>query len=123
MTILGASLLSCSEARSPEVNPSPSLGYDSSGYGSSGPIARTPLAPPAGYVPRPGFDNAPPPTAYEDPINEGAEPVGKWQASPRWSAVQGDGCIVVDQGATGNVDVENCPRNQEPDDLAPAGCY
>ena len=119
-TTLGVSLLSCSEARSPEVTSSPSLGFE-----SSGPITRAPLSPPAGYSPRPGFANSAPPTINEDPINEGAEPVGKWRASPRWSAVQGDGCIVVDQEATGqgDVNIENCPGNDGLDDEAPSSGY
>jgi hypothetical protein len=63
--------------------------------------------------------------AYEDPINEATEPVGKWRASPRWSAVQGDGCVVVDQesSAAGQINVETCPSNEGPEDQIPTGGY
>jgi hypothetical protein len=78
-----------------------------------------------GYAAQEPFSNSPPQPPYEDPINEGVRPVGKWRASPRWSAVQGDGCIVVDQpsSAQGNIDVENCPSNEGLEDQTPAGGY
>jgi hypothetical protein len=71
------------------------------------------------------FANSSLPPPYEDPINEAPEPVGKWHTSPRWSAVQGNGCIVVDQkpSAQGNIDVEDCPTDEMPGDQPPAGGY
>ena len=76
-----------------------------------------------GYAAQESFSNSPNPKY--DPINEGPEPVGKWRASPRWSAVQGDGCVVVDQESStaGHIDVENCPSNEELEDQTPAGGY
>jgi hypothetical protein len=77
-----------------------------------------------GYAAQESFSNSPPPIPY-DLINEGLEPVGKWHASPRWSAVQGDGCVVVDQesSAAGHIDVENCRSDEGQDDETPAGGY
>jgi hypothetical protein len=77
-----------------------------------------------GYAAQESFSNSPPQRPY-DPINEGTRPIGEWRASPRWSAVQGNGCIVVDQEATGqgNVDIDDCPSNEGLDDEAPAGGY
>jgi hypothetical protein len=52
--------------------------------------------------------------------------VGNWNKSPRWSAIQGDGCIVVDQAAgaeeAGNMNVEKCSSGQNAEEM-PAGRY
>ena len=53
--------------------------------------------------------------------------MGNWNASPRWSAIQGDGCIVVDQVAgagarAGNMNVEKCSSGQNAEEM-PAGRY
>ena len=119
-TAAGIALQSCS-AQQPSSAPSPT---SSTAFEPSSSVVRAPLSPPMGYAAQESFSNAPPPTPY-DPINEGPEPVGKWRASPRWSAVQGDGCIVVDQhsSAQGNIDVENCPSNEGLEDQTPAGGY
>jgi hypothetical protein len=105
--------VSCSEARSPEGNSSP-LAFE-----SSEPVARAPLAPPSGYVSPPAqFANPPPPAAYEDPINNPPKPLGDWRASPGWSTVQGDGCVEVNQGSSGerNLAVGNCQDSEKADD-------
>jgi hypothetical protein len=107
-TAAGIALLSCS-AQQPSSVPSSTSSTAFEPYSS---VVRAPLS------------NSPPLTPY-DPINEGTEPVGTWRASPRWSAVQGDGCIVVDQpsSAQGNIDFENCRSDEVLDDQTPAGAY
>jgi hypothetical protein len=78
-----------------------------------------------GYAAQESFSSSSSRPRYDDPINEAATPVGKWRASPRWSAVQGDGCVVVDHdsSATGHIDVENCPSYEGLEDQTPAGGY
>ena len=83
---VGTALLSCSETR-PPANESAAMGAVS--YEHRAPVVRAPLAPPVTY--------ASPPTG----------PVG-WNASPRWSAVRGDGCVEVEQDPEGKFKVENC---------------
>ena len=119
-TAAGIALQSCS-AQQPSSAPSPT---SSMAFEPSSSVVRAPLSPPMGYAAQESFSNSPPRTPY-DPINEGPEPVGKWRASPRWSAVQGDGCIVVDQpsSAQGNIDFENCRSDEGQDDETPAGGY
>ena len=119
-TAAGIALQSCS-AQQPNSAPSPG---SSTAFEPSSPVVRAPLSPPTGYAAQESVSNAPPPIPY-DPINEGSEPVGKWRASPRWSAVQGDGCIVVDQAssAPGHIDVENCQSNEGLEDQTPPGGY
>jgi hypothetical protein len=60
---------------------------------------------PTSYEPRAQIDRAPlpPPEAHASPSTFPNERVGSptpeqlgWQASPRWSAVKGDGCIEVE---------------------------
>jgi hypothetical protein len=60
-------------------------------YESPGPVTRAPLAPPAGY----GSASAPAASS-----NEAAQ-LG-WHASPRWSAIQGNG-MLTDDGARPNL--------------------
>ena len=106
---VGVSLFSCSEARPPDASRSTAMGYE-----PSVPIARTPLTPP-GSTPGPLYADPPLSTPYDDPLPEGRQPVGNWNASPRWSAIQGDGCIVVNQAAgagAGNMNVEKCSSGQ-----------
>lgn len=119
-TAAGIALQSCS-AQQPSSAPSPT---SSMAFEPSSSVVRAPLSPPMGYAAQESFSHSSPPTPY-DPINEGPEPVGKWRASPRWSAVQGDGCIVVDQpsSAQGNIDFENCRSDEGQDDEISAGGY
>ena len=113
-----AALVSCSESRPLETS-SAAMGYD-----SSTPIARAPLPPTAGYA-------ASPTTApHEDPLPEDIKPAGKWSASPRWSSVQGDGCIVVDQdrsgqagSGNGKLTYENCSAGKAANDELPESGY
>jgi hypothetical protein len=99
----------------------------------SAPVVRAPLSPPAGYASPPPLINSPTPLApYANSPNEGPEPQtaahGAWRASPRWAAVKGEGCIVVeqdpkakfgDQEEEGKFRVENCSK-EDIDDLTPA---
>ena len=114
----GIALQACS-AQQPSSAPSPT---SSTAFEPSSSVVRAPLSAPMGYSAQ---ENALRPTPY-DTINEGPETVGKWQASPRWSAVQGDGCVVVDQESSvvaGHIDVENCPSKEGLEDQTPAGNY
>ena len=116
---VGVSLFSCSEARPPDASGSPAMGYEPSVA-----IARTPLTPPQG-TPGALYADQPLSTPYDDPLPEGRQPVGNWTASPRWSAIQGDGCIVVDQtpgAGSGNMNVQKCSSGQNAEEM-PAGRY
>jgi len=61
---------------------------------------------------------------------QGAEPQmgarDEWRASPRWAAVKGDGCIVVEQdldaaaqAEAAKMKVENCSKD-DAEELTPA---
>ncbi len=63
---------------------------------TAGPSVSSPMA----YGPGPGIERVPLPFIGSVPRqpgdqNETPSQLG-WQASPRWSAIQGDGCIEVD---------------------------
>jgi len=107
-------------------------GYGSQpGYGSPQGYASEPGYG-SGYGSQQGYGSPPPlgaPSAYGSSQDYGAADTaapGGWRASPRWSAVQGDGCIEVEQGgqaAQGGVSVEPC-ANQAPEEFSegtPAG--
>ncbi len=97
--------------------PPPSYGSQAPGYGAPPPGGYAP--PPSGFGPPPSADQRPlyPPASapygntynpYGGTYNNGSyaprsAAVGGWQTSPRWSAVQGNGCVVVepDGGAAG----------------------
>ncbi len=84
-TIVGMALLSCTAPGPPAVHATPTSAM---GYEPPAKIARAPLPRPMGYAapPRPGGYAAP----------QTAAQLG-WRASPRWNAVKGEGCIVVEQ--------------------------
>ncbi len=105
-TTVGMALLSCTAPGPPAVHatPTPPMVYESPAK-----IARAPLPRPVGY--------ASPQTAAQ---------LG-WRASPRWSAVKGKGCIVVEQdpqakfaaqAKAAKVRVKNCSK--EDIDVNPA---
>ena len=79
---------------------------------SSAPVVRAPLAAPPGYSSPASLINSP-----KSIGDDGSQPqrtmVGEWRASPRWAAVQGDGCIEVQpaEGEAGQVRVENCAKD------------
>jgi hypothetical protein len=114
-TIVGMALLSCT-APQPSA---PLMAYE-----PPAPVVHAPLPPPVGYA-------SPTPLApYANSPNEGAEPqtAAHWHASPRWAAVKGQGCIVVeqdpraklaDQSEAAKVRVEKCSK-QDADDLTRA---
>jgi hypothetical protein len=125
--LLGATLLSCAPQQQTELRPAtpgPML------YEPAASVARAPLSPPSGYTSPPdlasppglafppGLASAPPPLApYQNSVDGGEM---QWRASPRWSAVEGDGCVVVDQEpeTAGRFSVKNCPeedRRTSPD--------
>ena len=116
-TAVGMASLSCSA-------PGPSADRSATGsamvYERSAPVVRAPLSPPVGYASSPHLTNAP---------NQGpqTEAHGMWRASPRWAAVKGEGCIVVehdqqarfaDQAEAAKFRVENCSK-EDADHLTP----
>ena len=137
MASAGAALAACTDQPPSSVNSSTT---NSLAYERPAPVTRAPLAPPAGYgssyAPPPPLGGPPPlgapygsppaPAPYANSAQYGADPQTAalgWQASPRWSAVEGDGCIEVEQaGDGGQMKIDRCakqaPRGEVP---APAG--
>jgi len=88
-------LISCSEPAAVYSPASSRMVYEPSAR-----IARAPLPPPVGFTSEAG--NAPKPLVpYGGITDEGSKPKattpGEWRSSPRWAAVKGQGCIVVEQ--------------------------
>ena len=117
-TVVGIALLSCTAPQPPAVHSSTATPMVNEHLA---PVVRAPLSPPVGYA-------SPTPLApYANSPNEGAEPQtapnGVWRASPRWAAVKGEGCIVVEQDPqakfAAQAEVENCSK-EDADDLTPA---
>src|SRR5688500_5866667 len=79
--------LSCS---APGPSPDRSATARAMVFERSAPVVRAPLSPPVGYASSPHLTNPP---------NQGpqTEAHGMWRASPRWAAVKGEGCILVEQ--------------------------
>jgi hypothetical protein len=97
-TAAGIALVSCSALQPPAAHSSTSPMV----YEPLAPITRAPLSPPAGYAsPSPLAASPTTRAPYANSLSEGAGPQtaehGEWRASPRWAAVEGDGCIVVEQ--------------------------
>jgi hypothetical protein len=86
--ILAGALTSCSTPAPQAQQAAASLTYE-----APGPVTRAPLAPPAGY------GSASVPTASAG--NEAAQ-LG-WHASPRWSAIQGNGMLIDPDGSHSNL--------------------
>jgi hypothetical protein len=109
-TATGIALLSCSAAQPSAVNSS----INSTAYEPLAPIARTPLPAPAGYVSASAPPNSTSPDVFpSEAAGAEAASFGKWRESPRWAAIKGDGCIVVDQESaaqtgTAKFRVDNC---------------
>jgi hypothetical protein len=123
---VGIALLSCTAPQPSAVSPATTPMANE----SSAPVIRTPLSPPVGYASMALPPNSPTPLSpYANSPDEGADAQtgaeGVWRASPRWAAVKGDGCIVVDQDAqaaeaeAAKVRIENCSK-KDADDLSPA---
>jgi hypothetical protein len=78
-------LLSCSDPRAPgRPSTTSSIGFE-----SVAPVQRAPLAPLQRYA-------APPPLAGPGGEATGQTSAPGWQASPRWAAIKGNGCIEVE---------------------------
>ena len=126
--VVGMALSSCSAPPPAPEHPSTTSPMS---YEPSAPVVRAPLSPPIGYSSPPSLTNFPTSlTPYGDSPNENVEsdPAAHgWHASPPWAAVQGQGCIVVEQDAkntnpvqadAAKVKVENSSRGDE--DLCPS---
>jgi hypothetical protein len=116
-TAVGITLISCSEPAAVYSPASSRMVYEPSAR-----IARAPLPPLVGYTSEAG--NAPKPLVpYSGTTEEGSKPKattpGQWRSSPRWAAVKGQGCIVVEQdahakfapAATAKPKAGNCSKN------------
>jgi hypothetical protein len=116
-TAVGMGLISCSEPAAVYSPASNRMVYEPSAR-----IARVPLPPPVGYTSEAG--HAPKPVVpYGGTTDEGSKPKattpGEWRSSPRWAAVKGQGCIVVEQDSHAKVapaeaakpKVGNCSKN------------
>ena len=112
-TATGIALLSCSAKQPSAVNSS----INSTAYEPLAPIARTPLPAPVGYASGSPLYNSKTPSPQDASPFEAAEAeaasFGKWRESPRWAAIKGDGCIVVDQESAAQAGkakfrVDNC---------------
>jgi hypothetical protein len=139
MVSFAAALVACTERPPAETS---ATSASSIALERPAPIVRTPLAPAPGYASPPGrggppplgapYGNSPaPPPLYGTSPDPDADPqtaaLDGWRASPRWSAVEGDGCIEVEQtgepGARGQMKIEPCAkqaRRGETPALAPA---
>ena len=119
MASAGAALAACTDQPPSSVN---SSSANSLAYERPAPVTRAPLAPPSGYgssyAPPPplGAPYGPPPAPapYANSAQADADPQTAalgWQASPRWSAVEGDGCIEVEPGgADGQMKIDRCAK-------------
>ena len=128
VTAIGMALLSCSAPQLSTVrSPTSSPMADE----PSAPVIRAPLSPLAGYAPQPPLTNSQTSLVpYGNSPSDDAEPqtaaLGAWRASPRWAAVTGEGCIVVEQGSQNATQaqnekfkVENCTE-EDVNHLSPA---
>ena len=116
-TAVGMGLISCSDPAAVYSPASSRMVYEPLAR-----IERAPLPPPVGYTSE--ASNAPTPLVpYGGSPDEGSKPKGttpgEWRSSPRWAAVKGQGCIVVEQDAhtklppkqAAKVKVGNCSKN------------
>ncbi len=128
MASAGAALAACTDQPPSSVN---SQAANSLAYERPAQVSRAPLAPPSGYgssyAPPSGYGSsyAPPPLGtpygappasapYSNSAQAGSEQETAtlgWQASPRWSAVEGDGCIEVEPGGPdGQMKIDRCAK-------------
>jgi hypothetical protein len=121
-TAVGIALLSCTAPQPSAVHSPTATAMVNEPLA---PIVRAPLLPPVGYASPPPLTNSPTPLEpYATSPNQGTESQtaadGVWRASPRWAAVKGENCIVVEQDPqAAKVRVENCSK-EAADDLTPA---
>ena len=129
MAFVAAALAACTDQPRSTVNSSSTNSLD---YERPTPVTRAPLAPPTGYgssyAPPPPLGapyaaSSPPPTSYSNSAQDYADPQTAtlgWQASPRWSAVEGDGCIEVEQeGHDGQMKIDRCAQQESGHERAP----
>jgi hypothetical protein len=125
----GVTLAACTDQPPSSVN---SSSANSLAYERPAPVTRAPLTPPSGYgsgyAPPPPLgapygSSPPPPAPYPSAAQDYADPQTAalgWQASPRWSAVEGDGCIEVEQGGQdGQMKIDRCAHQGSRRDPAP----
>jgi hypothetical protein len=129
MAFVAAALAACTDQPRSTVN---SSSTNSLAYERPAPVTRAPLAPPTGYgssyAPPPPLGapyaaSSPPPASYSNSAQDYADPQTAtlgWQASPRWSAVEGDGCIEVEQeGHDGQMKIDRCAQQESGRERAP----
>jgi hypothetical protein len=129
MVFVGASLAACTDQPPSSVN---SSSANSLAYERPAPVTRAPLAPPSGYgsgyAPPPPLgapygSSSPPPAPYPNAAQDYADPQTAtlgWQASPRWSAVEGDGCIeVAPDGRDGQMKIDRCAHQAGRSEVPP----
>jgi hypothetical protein len=133
MASAAAALAACTDQPRTTVN---SSSTNSLAYERPAPVTRAPLAPPTGYASSyasppplgaPYAASSPPPAPYSNSARDYADPQTAtlgWQASPRWSAVQGDGCIEVEQeGHDGQMKIDRCAQQESRRDSAPEDTF
>lgn len=96
--IAGSVLLSCDARQPTAVHSSSPVAVGSEPLA---PVARSPLLPPTSYATSAPKNSLPTPLVpYSNSSSDGDESQGAqggWVASPQWAAVQGKGCIEVEQ--------------------------
>ena len=128
---VGAALAACTDQPPSSAN---SSSANSLAYERPAPVTRAPLAPPSGYgssyappspLGVPYGSSSPPPAQYPNSAQDYADPQTAalgWQASPRWSVVEGDGCIEVEpDGRDGQMKIDRCAHQGSRRDPAPEG--
>jgi hypothetical protein len=133
MTFVAAALAACTDQPRSDVN---SASTNSLAYERPAAVTRAPLAPPSGYgssyappppLGAPYASPSPPPASYPNSAESYADPQTAplgWQASPRWSAVEGDGCIEVEQeGHDGQMKIDRCAQQESRRERAPESTF
>ena len=124
--IAGSVLLSCAARQPTAVRSSSPV---TMGSEPLAPVARSPLSPPMGYATSVPPNGLPTPLVpYSNSSSNGDELLGAqdgWVASPQWAAVQGQGCIEVEQDRRDDqavaqadapkVRVQNCSKENADD--------
>ena len=90
---LAAALFACSASQSSDGRSS----INSTAYEPPSPVARAPLPSLMDHSSSTQLSNSENPPSFASSPNSEAMSYGAWRASPRWAAIKGDGCVVVDQ--------------------------
>jgi hypothetical protein len=108
---VGMGLISCSEP--PAVS---SAATSRMFYEPPTRIERSPLPPPPGYASATTKTPTPLALSGHSPDDDQSEPnaaiAGEWRSSPRWAAVKGQGCIVVQQDAQAKLAVADTAKTK-----------